>query len=66
MSGRFSLAGRRALGTGARSGIASKPGIALIGLGKLLKFSIIFDWPSRSISNEAARKCGTTLCISVV
>jgi hypothetical protein len=46
--------------------IASKPGIAAIGLGKEDRFSIIFDCPSRSISNEAARNWGTTDCISVV
>ena len=45
---------------------ASNPGIDAIGFGKPPKFSIIFDCPSRSISKEAARNCGTTDCAWVV
>ena len=33
--------------------IASKPGIVAMGFGKFVRFSSIFDWPSRSISNDA-------------
>ena len=29
-------------------------------------FSMIFDWPSRSISKLAARNCGTTVCAWLV